>query len=167
MLRRSNAIQRYRWNDRLKQYRSQSPSAVFYSSRLFLTLLYFHFIWFLNWDRVCWRGGTEKQLSEAKWSEGLFIAPMMGSKKMRNDTKLTIGLRRLTPELLLPTDASPVPNLVATRSVSQPKLHEPQQQQKAHQTQHHTDDFLHSTMKLFLLVTPPAARMQVACPLLT
>ncbi|KAK4003301.1 hypothetical protein OUZ56_005072 [Daphnia magna] len=84
----------------------------------------------------------------------------MGSEKMRTDTKLTIGLRRLTPELLLPTDASPVPNLVTTRSVSQPKLHEPQQRQQAHQTQHHTDDFLHSTMKLFLLVTPPAARMQ-------
>lgn len=102
----------------------------------------------------------------AKWSVGLFIAPIMGSEKMRTDTKLTIGLRRLTPELLLPTDASPVPNLVTTRSVSQPKLHEPQQRQQAHQMQHHTDDFLHSTMKLFLLVTPPAARMQVACPLL-
>ena len=82
----------------------------------------------------------------------------MGSQNMRTDTKLTLGLRRLTPDLLLPSDndfLSPlgpsVPNLASgSTSPKQGRRH-----------QHHTDDFLHSTMKLFLLVTPPAARMQV------
>lgn len=79
---------------------------------------------------------------------------------MRSDKKLTIGLNRLTPELLLPSSAASVRHTWS----SMPSTPSPTPGSAKQPEQHHTDDFLRSTMKLFLLVTPPAARMQVSAP---
>lgn len=79
------------------------------------------------------------------------------------------------PELLLPVNPEPSwssssapssmpssPNLSGTQmrlGMSPSSSSSFDHQQRPHQ--HHADDFLHSTMKLFLLVTPPASRFQV------
>lgn len=78
-------------------------------------------------------------------------------KKMRSDKKL--ALNRLTPELLLPSVQQQQP--LAWSSVPSTPSLTPGSRASSPKEQHHTDDFLRSTMKLFLLVTPPAAKMQV------
>ena len=88
----------------------------------------------------------------------------MGSKKMRCESKTLKSIGgQLTPELLMPKDTctwtawggrgpahktpATAPSSRNSSCLSSPLLH--------------ADDFLHSTMKLFLLVTPPVARIQV------
>ena len=88
----------------------------------------------------------------------------VAGKKMRSDKKLTLT-NRLTPELLLPSvqqqQEQPLSSPFAWSSMPSTPNFAPSSRSSSPKEQHHTDDFLRSTMRLFLLVTPPAAKMQV------